>query len=116
MFHKVHHEYKQPVTIAAENAHILEFILANNLPTQVGALILGSKVHIWTFTVWGMLRVLETTECHSGFELPWSIFKIIPFGADASYHDFHHSKSVGNYSTFMTIWDTIFNTNTDFYE
>lgn len=65
---------------------------------------------------WGVLRVYETHEAHSGYEPPCSMFRIIPFGLDASYHIFHHTKNVGNYSTFMTIWDTVFNTNQDYYE
>ena len=116
MFHKVHHEFSHPISVAAENSHPVEFAFGNHYPAFVGIFLLGSKVHIWTIMNWGILRVLESHESHCGYELPWSIFRIIPFGADASYHIFHHSKNVGNYSTFMTIWDTVFNTNLDYYE
>jgi len=40
---------------------------------------------------------------------------MIPFGADATYHNYHHSRNVGNYSSVMTVWDTLFNTNKDYY-
>ena len=66
--------------------------------------------------VWGGIRLIETHDGHSGYEFPWSIFRLLPFGADATYHDFHHSKNVCNYSSFMTIWDTIFDTNKDYYQ
>ena len=39
--HKIHHEHNTTVTIAAEYAHPIEFILGNMLPTAVGPLILG---------------------------------------------------------------------------
>jgi len=81
----------------------------------MGALILGSNMHFGTVLCWTMMRSLETHDAHSGYEFPWSAFRMIPFGADATYHSYHHSENVGNYSTFMTIWDTIFNTNKDYY-
>ena len=116
MFHKIHHEYTHPISIAGENSHPVEFALGNHYPALVGCFLLGNKLHFWTLMLWGVLRVAESHDAHCGYELPWSIFRIIPFGADATYHHFHHSKNVGNYSTFMTIWDTVFNTNTEFYE
>ena len=81
-----------------------------------GLFILGSRCHVWTIMLWTLLRVLETHDAHSGYEFPWSIFRIIPFNSDATYHNFHHSKNVGNYSSFMTIWDTVFDSNKEFYE
>jgi sterol desaturase/sphingolipid hydroxylase (fatty acid hydroxylase superfamily) len=34
----------------------------------------------------------------------------------ASYHDFHHTHNVGNYSSFFQIWDTIFGTNKSYFK
>lgn len=116
LIHKRHHEFTHPISIAAENSHPIEFVFGNHYPAIIGSLILGHRCHIWTLMLWGALRILETHEAHCGYEMPWSIFRIVPFGADASYHIFHHTKNVGNYSTFMTIWDTVFNCNLDYYE
>lgn len=77
--------------------------------------LLGSSMHASTLMTLLVIRVFETHDGHSGYEFPWSPFRLIPFGAGATYHDFHHSKNVGNYGSFMTVWDTIFNTNKDYY-
>jgi len=66
--------------------------------------------------VWEILRTYETHEAHSGYEFPFSIFRVLPFTTDDSYHYYHHSKNVGNYSTFFTVWDTVFDNNVDYYE
>ena len=80
-----------------------------------GLFFLGKDAHFVTLMVWGSLRVIETHDSHSGYEFPWSVFRIIPFGTDSTYHSYHHSENIGNYSSFMTIWDTLFDTNKDFY-
>jgi len=61
------------------------------------------------------LRVHEGHDGHSGYDFPWSFFRILPFGAGASFHDFHHSHNVGNYGSFLRIWDSLFNTEKDWY-
>ena len=33
-----------------------------------------------------------------------------------SYHDYHHSTNVGNYSGFFSFWDTICGTNQHYYK
>jgi len=114
-FHKQHHEYAHPVSITSEYAHPVEYAIGNHFPSFTGMLLLGSSIHIWTIMVWGVIRVLETHDGHSGYEFPWSVWRLIPFGCDATYHIFHHSKNVGNFSSFMTIWDTLFDSNREFY-
>ena len=116
MFHKQHHEYMHPISITSEYAHPVEYAISNHFPSFVGMLILGDRMHIWTIMIWGTLRILETHDGHSGYEFPWSIFHLIPLGTDSTYHIFHHSKNVGNYSSLTTIWDTIFDSNKEFYE
>jgi sterol desaturase/sphingolipid hydroxylase (fatty acid hydroxylase superfamily) len=115
-FHKQHHEFQHPVSICSEYCHPVEFLVSNHYPSFVGMFLLGSKCHFWTIMLWGVIRVLESHDAHSGYEFPWSIFRIIPFNSDATYHIFHHTKNVGNYSSFMTIWDTVFDSNKEFYE
>jgi len=63
-------------------------------------------------------------EGHSGYDFPMpisillgNIFIIIPFiGISSEYHDFHHSKNTGNYSSFYSFWDSVFGCNADYYE
>lgn len=37
-------------------------------------------------------------------------------GARPSYHEFHHSKNIGNYSGMLTLWDTVFGFNEEYYQ
>ena len=41
---------------------------------------------------------------------------MLPFGSDYGYHVYHHSNNVGNYSSFFTLWDTVFGSNKAYYE
>lgn len=116
MIHKQHHEFNHPVSIAAEYAHPIEFLIGDHYTFFFGPLVLGSRMHFLTFLLWGIFRTFETHDAHCGYEFPWTLFRLVPFGCDATYHVFHHSKNVGNYSTFMTVWDTILDSNKDFYE
>ena len=99
------------VGIASNYAHPLEYFLGNLLPTVLGPLILDDKIHRFTVLAWFVLRSASTIEHHSGYEFPWSPYSIIPFTTDSEYHSFHHSSNVGNYSSFFSIWDTVFDSN-----
>lgn len=115
MIHKQHHEHINPICMAAEDVHWIEFILSNQCGTMLGPVLFGSKMHYWTLSVWGLVRIMQSLDAHCGYEFPWSVFGLIPFGCNATYHHFHHTKNVGNYSSYMTIWDTIFDSNADYY-
>ena len=114
--HKMHHTYSTTVGIAAEYAHPVEFLLGNMLPSSAGAIILGPNVHLLTVLAWYVVRFGETLDGHCGYEFSWSPFRLIPFSGSAEYHDFHHSANVGNYGSFFSIWDSVFGTNSAFYE
>lgn len=122
-FHKMHHEFTHTISIAFTYAHPVEFLICNLLPLISGILILGQSCHFITFAIWLNISVAQTLEGHSGYEFPLPVcillghwFKLNPFlSPKASYHDFHHSRNVGNYSGFYTIWDTVFNCNGDYY-
>lgn len=113
--HKVHHEYVNVCSLASEHAHPLEYIVGNMLPVFMGPIILGKHCHIISFFAWGTVRLTETKDSHSGYEFSFSPFRLIPFSANSMYHEFHHSRNVGNYSTFFSIWDTVFGCNKDYY-
>ena len=113
--HKVHHEHKVTIAAAANYAHPIEFLFGNVLPTAAGTLILGPKIHITTSLTWYVLRSMESTEGHSGYEFSWSMYRLIPFGSDYAYHVYHHTQNVGNYSSTFTFWDTVFGSNRQYY-
>lgn len=114
--HKVHHIHRTTIGIAAEYAHPVDFILGSLIPGVLGALILGQNIHIYSFWMWGIIRLGETLDGHSGYEFSWSPYRLIPFSSSARYHDFHHSNNVGNYSSFFSFWDTICGTNKVYFQ
>lgn len=111
--HKVHHEYPSPFGMVAEYAHPVEVILLG-FGTILGPLL--SINHIFTLYVYLFMRLFQTVEAHCGYEYPWSPSKFIPFWGGAQYHDYHHETSSGNYGSFFTIWDHLFNTDEKYYQ
>jgi sterol desaturase/sphingolipid hydroxylase (fatty acid hydroxylase superfamily) len=79
IFHKIHHEYKTPIGLAAEYAHPVEFVLGNVIPVFLAPMLLGSRVHIWTIWMWTGMRTAETLDGHCGYEFSWSPYRLLPF-------------------------------------
>lgn len=103
--------------LAATYTHPIEFAFGNMLPVGVPCIILGSRMHIYTFFVWTAFRILSTTNGHSGYDFPWLPWDLLPMRSSAKYHDFHHSGGdfSGNFCGQMTILDTIWGTNKTYY-
>lgn len=115
--HKQHHEYNVSISFAAEYAHPLEFILGNSLPMASGTFILGHpKIHIITWFIWVSFRTIRNSDGHSGYSFPWSPLFFLPFNTGAEFHDFHHSKNQGNFASVFTFWDTICQTDSQFFK
>jgi sterol desaturase/sphingolipid hydroxylase (fatty acid hydroxylase superfamily) len=109
--HKVHHEFVVSVSIAAEYFTPAEHLLSNCIQTGLGPMLLGFRCHIVTFYLWIAFQTIEPADAHSGYDFPWSPFRLLPFSGGADYHDFHHSHNVGNFASYFTYWDTICGTN-----
>jgi hypothetical protein len=60
--------------------HQVEQVLANQLPTILGAMLMGS--HLLTFWVWLFLRIVETIEAHSGYGLARGVV-LVPLGGSS---------------------------------
>ena len=113
--HKVHHEFKQTVSIVSIYAHPLEFLVGDILLVIIGPLILMKKVHVATLILWSILRSFETADGHSGYDFPWSPFRLFPFSGTAEYHNYHHTHNVGNFTSIFTWLDSCFGTNKVFF-
>lgn len=85
--HKLHHQHVNPLGIASEYAHPVEFNLGNIVPVMAGPLLLGKYIHMFTFLAWMMIRQAETNDTHSGYDFSFSPFRLIPFTGQAEYHD-----------------------------
>lgn len=65
---------------------------------------------------WQIWKIYISSEGHSGYEIEISPTRVLPFVSGASYHDFHHSKNIGNYAGSVYLWDTVFEENTLYWE
>jgi sterol desaturase/sphingolipid hydroxylase (fatty acid hydroxylase superfamily) len=70
-------------------------------------MILGGRVHAVTFGLWLVVRVVKTTEAHSGYQFPWSPISLFPFQSASEFHNYHHAKFTGNYGSFFPFWDRL---------
>lgn len=79
--HKVHHEWRSPIAVAAIYNHPLEYICASYFPLLIGPTVMGS--HISTIWVLIITSIISTTSEHSGYHMP--------FMKSARFHYYHHS-------------------------
>ncbi|CDW89890.1 UNKNOWN [Stylonychia lemnae] len=114
--HKLHHQYIQTIGFSAEYMHPIEFVLGGAVPFVIPTLILGSKMHFYTFMIWGTHRITNNVIAHSGYNFPWIPNDMVLFHSSAQYHDYHHSHNVGNYAGLFTIWDTLIGANNSYYK
>jgi fatty acid hydroxylase domain-containing protein 2 len=90
--HKMHHEFRAPVGLAAIYCHPVEMLLSNVGPLFLGTVFVGS--HIKTVFLWIIFAVLGTMTHHSGYAWPW----MTAVGDhQPDFHDFHHEKFNCNY-------------------
>ncbi len=108
--HKIHHKFYNVINISFAYSHPLEYI-GTMMAIFASIYIFGSSMHLLTFVGFTFIRTIETNETHSGYEFTFSIFRVIPWATDSTYHNYHHLKNVGNYSSFFRIWDKLFGTN-----
>jgi len=107
----MHHEYSTPIGMSAEYAHPIETLFLG-LGTILGPILLARD--IYTLWFWLVVRLFQTIEAHSGYDLPWSPRHFIPLYAGALHHDHHHKTFTGNYASIFVVWDRIFETDKNY--
>ena len=110
--HKIHHQYSAPFGMAAEYASPIEvmFLGAGTVgPPILWAFVTGD-LHVLTMYIWIVFRLFQAIDAHSGYEFPFSLHHLIPFWGGADFHDVHHEKFVGNYSSSFRWWDFFLDT------
>jgi len=100
--HAVHHRHTAPAALAGGYFHPVEYALIN-LVALTGPLLVGA--HVITIWIWAILRQWLAADGHSGFDLPWSPGRLLPFYPGPAYHDRHHQRFVGNYANLLTCLD-----------
>lgn len=109
--HKQHHEFIVSTSLCAEYSHPVEAVFTNYIPFLAGPWLWPP--HALTYLAWLALRILQTLDAHSGYQLPFSPWRYIK-GAGAAHHDFHHSHPhAGNYGS--GIWDSFMGTEKEFW-
>ena len=114
--HKTHHSHQSVINISNSYAHWIEYAVENSFCMLAGMILLKGQLHAATLNSIIIFRVLAGNEEHSGYDFPWSPFKIFEFSTSSAYHNYHHLKNSGNFCEVFTLWDSIFKTNADFYE
>ena len=108
LLHKKHHEFRATTVWASEYFGVVDFVL-NVLPGVLPALAMRS--HLETLLTFTALRMWQTVQSHSGFDLPLDPMNRGPFYGGARRHDFHHSHNAGCYSDFLPFWDWLCGTD-----
>jgi sterol desaturase/sphingolipid hydroxylase (fatty acid hydroxylase superfamily) len=80
------------------------------------SMIFGKQVHICTHLLWTVMRISENLDGHCGYEFTWSPYRLLPFSTSAEYHDYHHLYNIGNYSSLLTLWDSVYGTNVAYFK
>jgi methylsterol monooxygenase len=91
--------------------HPLEGLIGNQIPVFLLPALLPHK-HLFTICVWIVLRVYQTVNAHSGYDLPILNPKYwLPWiHGGAEMHDHHHCHGKDNYGSFFTFWDRLVGT------
>jgi sterol desaturase/sphingolipid hydroxylase (fatty acid hydroxylase superfamily) len=114
--HKKHHAYKCSIGVVTAYTHPFDDWIECVAPAVIGPLLLWDKMHVWTLFAWLIVGINCTVETHSGYDLPWSMYQVIPFMCTTDYHEYHHRfHNKGNYSGTLMLWDQIWGTNQNYY-
>ena len=93
--HKKHHRFHHPVGICTEYCHPVEDLLVNAAGTVAGPLLLGS--HAAVMAAYLGLKLLQSIDAHSGFDLPFSPFSVLRSMDCAPAHDFHRKSTLSSF-------------------
>jgi sterol desaturase/sphingolipid hydroxylase (fatty acid hydroxylase superfamily) len=77
----------------------------------IKSVLLYTPMHVATMTLWIILRVASANRSHCGYNFSWTPEQLFPFYTHSEFHDYHHTKNVGNFSTHFIFWDVAFNTS-----
>jgi fatty acid hydroxylase domain-containing protein 2 len=93
--HKIHHEFKAPLGLAAIYCHPIEFFVSDIFPLGVG--LVAIRCNAYTGVLWTAFAVMATQTHHSGIRWPWIDWFSLDAEAQPNFHDFHHEKFNINY-------------------
>lgn len=105
--HFEHHLFRQTFPLASEAGHYIDS-LTLGVCILLSAYFVNPKTIQSIYTSIAILR-WHSVESHCGYDLG---FYRLSFGllSSSPVHATHHTRVVGNYGTFFTIWDRLFGT------
>nr|XP_033796269.1 cholesterol 25-hydroxylase [Geotrypetes seraphini] len=108
-FHKLHHQHTSTFVLATHYSGAWETL---SLGLFAGVCPAVLKCHPLTEMAFFVVNIWLSVEDHSGYEFPWSLHKLVPFGlcGGPPHHDVHHMKFRSNYAPYFTHWDRLFGT------
>lgn len=115
-FHKKHHTFTTTISFASLYAHPVESLIST-FHFYIAVILI--RPHFLVYLFFLMTVTIEFVDSHCGYDVPWNIFypwsRIYPWGSGVRFHNYHHSHNLGTYGGgLFGIWDTIFQTDTDF--
>ena len=78
--------------------------------------LLGSQVHVFTYLFWIGWKMVIGVESHSGYEFPFSPFRVLPLFSGPNFHDYHHSHNVGTFASTCYFWDLMMGSSPDYFK
>ena len=115
--HKLHHTFHESIGFAAQYSHVFENAIAGLHVFIALALV---RPHVVVFFIYLFTRYVETTDAHSGYEVPWRFLypwaSCYPWSCGTSMHDYHHSHNLGTYGGGILSLDMILGTDKEFKE
>eukprot|EP00164_Ancoracysta_twista_P004320 GFYU01005819.1.p1 GENE.GFYU01005819.1~~GFYU01005819.1.p1 ORF type:complete len:265 (-),score=38.09 GFYU01005819.1:115-909(-) len=111
-FHKVHHTFYAPFALCSNAVHPVELMIQSS-GTILAAIVVSP--HLLTLWVYFALRLWQGVDDHIGYDFPWDIGRL-PFIGGTAYHDWHHSKNIGNFASCFTFFDYFLGTDTGYWE
>ncbi|XP_060098636.1 cholesterol 25-hydroxylase [Heteronotia binoei] len=108
-FHKVHHKHVATFALSTQYSSLWELLWLGLFAALVPQLL---RCHPLTEMAFFVANIWLSVEDHSGYDLPWSTHRLVPFGlyGGAVHHDLHHLKFRVNYAPYFTHWDRLFGT------
>ncbi|XP_062317588.1 cholesterol 25-hydroxylase-like protein 1, member 1 [Osmerus eperlanus] len=107
--HAIHHEYMAPFAWSTQQLSAAE-LMAVGFWSNLDPILL--KCHPLTSWIVTVFSIWLSVEDHIGYDLPWSLHHLVPFGlfGGAPAHDMHHQKPNSNFAPFFSHWDKLFGT------
>ncbi|XP_054839767.1 cholesterol 25-hydroxylase [Eublepharis macularius] len=108
-FHKVHHKHVSTFALSTQYSSLWELLWLGLFAGLVPVLL---RCHPLTEMAFFVANIWLSVEDHSGYDLPWSTHRLVPFGlyGGSLHHDLHHLKFKFNYAPYFTHWDRLFGT------